>query len=217
MLITFSFLITGVFFAGKWGVAAAGHTFAMWHFEGWQKSGDKPDVRTWKWVHEAMHWSVKLDPDNAEYSNDMGRLYEYSAIKMIEHDSQIQPLLAISLNFFRDTVRLRPSWALAWANLALLKHRTGAIDEEFSLAMDRAMQLGSAVPMVQQIIAEAGVANWRSLTVGMRRKVLLNIHNGLGSLRARQIVAMIAHYGMSAYFCIILPVSDHKQICKKSG
>jgi len=210
-------LAFALFLAGKWGIASAGHSFAMWHFESWQKSATPPDVRTWKWVHEAMRWSLKLDPGNAEYSNDMGRLYDYTAMNMVEHASQIQPLLTISLSFFRQATRLRPAWAFAWANLALLKHQLGHIDAEFDHALDRAMRLGAALPPVQRVVAEAGVAHWRHLSVAMRRKVLVNIHTGLGSLQRRAIVDAIEYYGMSAYFCKVLPASDRQYVCKKPG
>jgi len=215
--LTILMLVIALICAAKWGLASAGHTFAMWHFTSWQKSNQTPDVRMWKWVHEAMYWSIKLDPDHAEYLNDMGRLYEFTAIKMAEHDSQVKPLLEISLTFFRDAVRRRPSWARAWANLTLTKHRLGNIDEEFMVALDRSIQLGPAVPAVQQIVAEAGIANWRALSVSMRKKVLLNIHGGLGSLRKRQIVSIMDYYNMRAYFCKILPSSDQKKVCKKQA
>ena len=214
LIVLLTILLLSLFFSGRWGVAAAGHTFAMWHFNDWQKSKESPDVRTWKWVHEAIHWSVKLDPDNAEYRNDIGRLYEYSATSMIEHPSQAAPLLDISLSFIRDSVRLRPSWALAWANLALIKHRVGKIDNEFALAMQRAMLLGKAVPSVQQIVAEAGIANWSALSVEMRRQVLNNIHHGLNSLNQRMIMKIIVGYQMKPYFCKILPQQDKDKFCK---
>jgi len=206
-------LIGGLFLAGKWGAAAAGNAFAMWHFDDWRKSDHVPDVRTWKWVHELMRWSTRLDPENAGYRNDMGRLYEYTALNMIQHPSQIAPLLQISLSFFRDAVRLRPSWAQAWANLVLIKLRLRQIDSEFLFAMNRAVQLGPAVPEVQQIVAEAGVANWRWIPVATQQLVLRNIHIGLGSLRSRQIAAIIARYHMTDYFCRNLPELDREQIC----
>jgi len=208
-------LFVALFYTGKWGFASAEHSFAMWYFDGWQKSAKAPDVRTWKWVDEAMRWSLKLDPDNAEYCNDMGRLYAYKAMNMVEYDSQIQPLLAISLSFFGRATRLSPAWAIAWANLALLKHRMGSIDTEFYQAMDRAMLLGAGLPSVQRVVAEAGIAHWRKLPVAMRRKVLHNIHVGLGSQQQRAIVSSIAYYRMSAYFCKILPASDQHFVCKK--
>jgi len=213
--LTILMLVIALVCAAKWGIASAGHTFSMWHFTSWQKSNQTPDVRMWKWVHEAMYWSVQLDPDNAEYRNDMGRLYEFTAIKMSEHDSQVKPLLEISLSFFRDAVRRRPSWARAWANLTLTKHRLGNIDAEFMFALDRSIKLGPAVPAVQQIIAETGIANWRKLSVPMRKEVLKNIHGGLGSLRKNQIVSIMDHYNMRIYFCRILPLSDQKKVCKK--
>jgi len=206
-------LIGALFLAGKWGVAATGNAFAMWHFDDWRKSDHVPDVRTWKWMHELMRWSTRLDPENAGYRNDMGRLYEYTALNMIQHPSQIAPLLQISLSFFRDAVRLRPSWAQAWANLVLIKLRLRQIDSEFLFAMNRAVQLGPAVPEVQQIVAEAGVANWHRIPVATQQLVLRNIHIGLGSLRSRQIAAVIAHYHMTDYFCGNLPESDREQIC----
>jgi len=210
-------LLVALLFAGRWGVASAGHSFAMWHFEGWQKSAKPPDVRTWKWVHEAMRWSLRLDSGNAEYSNDMGRLYDYTATNMVEHNSQIQPLLAISLSFFRQATRLRPAWAIAWANLVLLKHRMGSIDAEFDHALDRSMRLGAALPPVQRVVAETGLAHWQHLSVGMRKKVLANIHIGLGSLQRRAIIGTIENYGMSAYFCKVLPASDQQYVCKKAA
>jgi len=212
-------LVFALFLAAKWGVASAGHSFAMWHFDGWQQSDDTPDVRIWKWVHEAMRWSLRLDPGNAEYSNDMGRLYDYTAMNMVELDSQIQSLQIISLSFFRQATRLRPAWAIAWANLALLKHRIGSIDAEFDHALDSAMQLGAALPSVQLVVAEIGVAHWQHLSVPMRKKLLTNIHNGFvgGSTQRRAMIGVIENFRMSSYFCKILPASDRQYVCKKSN
>lgn len=207
-------LFVGVIFAGKWGIASAGHTLAMWHFESWKNGGNVPDIRTWKLVHESLRWSIRLDEDNASYYNDMGRLYEYSAIKMVEHESQAGPLLEIASAYFSDAIRLRPSWGLAWANLALIQHRRGIHDDAFFQDMLRAMQFGSSVPAVQLTMTELGISNWRELTVPMRRKVLAIIQLGLNGPWKRDFANIIQHYGMASYFCLILSHPQRTGLCK---
>ena len=207
-------MVGALFFAGKWGLASAGHAFAMWHFDDWQESNEVPDVRMWKWAHEALYRAVLLDTNNAQYRNDLGRLYEFTVIKMTEHPSQIEPLLGIALEQFRATVEQRPSWAMAWANLAFIKHRLGQPDAECLHALDQANRLGASVPSVQQIIAEVAVANWLALSVPQRREMLATIETGLNSQRQRTIAKIIRHYGMDAYFCKILNVESRERICK---
>ncbi|OIO72649.1 MAG: hypothetical protein CO186_05550 [Zetaproteobacteria bacterium CG_4_9_14_3_um_filter_49_83] len=206
-------MIFAVFYAGTWGVASVGHAFTMWHFESWLKSTNTPEVRTWKLAHEALRWSIKLDENNADYRNDMGRFYEYTAIHMIEHESQEKPLLEISRSYFHDAVRLRPSWGLAWANLALIEHRMGIHDESFYQSMLRAIEFGASVPAVQLTITELAVANWRQMTVPMRKKVLLVIRVGLKSPWKGDFVKIIVHYGMAPYFCLVLPSPERDRLC----
>jgi len=202
-----------LFYAGKWGVAAIGHTFSLWQFNSWQEQGP-PDERTWKWVHESMVWSIRLDANNAEYRNDMGRLYEYTATRMTEHPSQMTPLLKISLSYFRDASRLRPAWPLAWVNIALIKDRINIIDSEFFLALDRSLALGPSTPVVQQIIAEVGIYNWHALNIPLRTRVLKNIRDGLVSRNRAQIGRVVDRHGMKQLVCDFRPIPDENTYCK---
>ena len=206
-------LLAGLFFAGKWGIASASHSLAMNHLEQWQKDGERPDKQMWLRVEQAMLFSLVLDADNADYYNNIGRLYEHVSIYFVEGVARRETLLK-SVASFRKATELRPSWALAWANFTLLKHRAKQIDDELELSMSRALELGRATAYTQLIIAEVGLANWTKLSTKTQGLVLENIHQALNNTLHRKVMDKVIFYNMKPYVCSLLPLPDQQKFCK---
>ena len=53
------------------------------------------------------------------------------------------------MTHFREALELRPAWPYFWANLALAKAEAGIFDEEFRLAVERAVETGPWERQVQ--------------------------------------------------------------------
>ena len=214
LVISVACLLLCIFFAGKWGVAAISHDIAMNHLYSWQKLKKIADEEMWTEVEWALQLATSIDEANADYHNDLGRLYEYTASTNMFTDRKNSELRHRALYSFRKSLELRPDWPVAWANLALIKYSLQNIDDEFEKALTTAVQQGVALSDVQKIVTEAGIANWQVLSKHTRQSVLLAIHGGLTNKNKHFVISTMEHYNMKPYFCIVLSDEDKDKVCR---
>lgn len=207
-------LLVGLYYSGKWGVAAVSHALAMNHFNYWQRSTDIPDQQSWLWVEKAMLLATKWDAFNADYKNDLARFYMYTAESTVQQGIQREVLLQYALSHFREAAQLRPSWPIVWSNIVLTKYSMNQIDVDFEYAMSRAEKVGAATRTVQEVIVFVGIARWFELSVGMRKLVLDKIHDALNTPKRFKVIKIMRSFEMKDTFCRILPWKDKQKFCK---
>jgi len=207
-------LALGLFVSAKWGVAAMSHSLAMNHLETWQQKHKTPSLQSWQWSYDALVLATNLDANNAEYQNDLGLFYEFSVDVMQGVKQSKESLQNQAIDAYRLATRFNPSWAIAWANLALKKHKAGQIDDEFTLSANQALQLGGALSPVQIIMSEIAVARWSELSVALRLKMLDNIHHVLQSRYGYKLIKTMKAYQALPYFCLIFDDETKEKFCQ---
>ncbi len=168
----------------------------MYYFHRWQSYDVQPDADEWERAQKLMAWSLRLDASNAGYTNDQGRLYEYTANRLTKSETRRIFLLIKAAANFRLASSLRPTWPVAWANLALVKSALGSSDEEFSQAIGNAMRLGKAYPVIYVPVIEAAISQWQQLSNQLRSRVLYQIKIALGSKVRLDILNVIREHKM---------------------
>jgi len=189
-------LVIAIFFTVRWGAAAVSHEIAMYHFHTWNKHAVQPDTNEWERTQKLIAGAIELDPANADYLNDQGRFYEYSADRMMQSQTMHVFLLIKAVDSFRLASQLRPAWPVSWANLAMVKSKLGTIDDEFKLAIGNAMTHGKAYPAIYVPVTEAAISQWRFLSATLKAKVLYQIKVGLESSVKSDVLAIIRAHKM---------------------
>jgi len=214
IVMLFIALALALFLSAKWGVAAISHSLAMNHLETWQEKHKTPSLQSWQWSYDALLLASKLDANNAEYQNDLGRFYDFSTAMMQGVNQSKDSLQHQAIDAFRLATSLNPSWAIAWANLALMKHKVGEMDGEFTLSANQALRLGAALAPVQIMMSEVAVAGWSELSVALRLTMLDNIHHVLQSRHGYKLIKTMKTYQSLAYFCMIFDDKSKDKFCK---
>ncbi|MBL4653762.1 MAG: hypothetical protein JKY53_13005 [Flavobacteriales bacterium] len=212
-LLLLAVLVVALFLSMRWGVAAVSHSLAMNQFKSWQKHTKTPSENSWQWTYDAMQLAVDWDSSNAEYHNDLGRFYEFTAevvpytklAKLVWYEKAVHSI--------RVATEVNPSWAIAWANLALFKHKAGQMDKEFDVAINQALLLGESLEPVRVIMAEVAVARWSELSLVLRYKMLDNLQSVLRTRQKNHVLNIILNYQMLPYFCLIFDPATQKVVC----
>jgi hypothetical protein len=107
---------------------------------------------------------------------------------------------------YRHVVMLRPTWELAWANLAVSKVVLGEVDREFFAAMELALRHGPWNQDVQMNIIRTGLSVWPLLPLPLqsqlRQAIYRQAHWRL-SPQAAALRPMLAKAGRSDLLCLL--------------
>jgi len=198
MLTAIYMLILGValLFSLRWGVAAVSHEISMYYFHSWSKQGVLPDTDEWERSKKMMVLSVELDSANAEYINDQGRFYLFTADKLLQSETSYDFLLIKAVSNFRLASKLRPMWPDAWVNLSLAKAKLGIIDDEFNQAIANAMARGMASPVIYSAVIELAISQWHKLPAQLKAKVIYQIKVGLENNMKYDVLEVIKAQGL---------------------
>jgi len=107
---------------------------------------------------------------------------------------------------------MRPASPFAWANVALVKFRLGALDAEFGAAVENAARLGPWEPGVQRTLADIGFAGWGELPVPARSAITGAIERGLIT-QPKEIVRLAKLGDRAAAFCADALSRGATQVC----
>ena len=101
-----------------------------------------------------------------------GALYRINRIRHRESGS-------LSLTYLRDSIAVRPEWALTWVELAQTKVAMREYDDELHQAMINAAKFGPWEPLVHSRLTWAGVSSYQALPTAIQGVVRGNIERGL--------------------------------------
>ena len=118
----------------------------------------------WRRALDLKHKARAQAPLNASHALELADLYKSGLQRQDPLGDRADA--AEMLKHYGDAVRLRPTWARAWASFAAARYRYYGADQLVQLAMERAIELGSMEPDVISRISwlSASVSAARTLT-----------------------------------------------------
>lgn len=137
----------------------------------WEGQMHVDDAATWDAAHERLKLARRLNPLNAEYSADLGRLMEWQSWRYSPKSMESVEYRARANQYYEEAIHKRPSWGFAWAHYAENQLLSGNPGREFTQALEKAMLLAPWEPGVQRKVAWMGMATWEQLPVLVRGKV----------------------------------------------
>ncbi len=101
--------------------------------------------------------------ENPHYMVTQGLVYEWGVIAgLYEDEQQKRKLLTQAKVYYLNAVKLRPTWPVTWATLAILKWRLGEIDQQLIDYLQQADKYGPYVQEVHQAWLEIGFYLYQS-------------------------------------------------------
>jgi len=155
----------------------------------------------WRSTHKKLNWALKLDPHNPDLLERMGTIYYWKA-----NISVILPEVFVArqkaLSYYLQVVKQKPTSALTYANIILIKALLGEYDAQFQIALEQATVLNHWEPLVQRVVVEIGLSTWKQLSQKSQSLVLAMIERAIKSGQATQMSALIKKYSFESVVCM---------------
>lgn len=114
-------------------------------------------------VLRMVHNARTMAPLKADYALLEGDIQHLVYQNSIDPDER-KPTFTQMLRSYRETVALRPTWSLAWMNLAKTHYQYYGVDQWTRVAMHRALTLGPWEPEVMGQTSWLAMNAWQELS-----------------------------------------------------
>ena len=121
----------------------------------WHRQGTIDSVADYEAAKSAAREALAASHNNPLYLDVLADIYQWGLYKELEKDRTAASQTAMQL--YQLSLTQRPAWPVTWANMALLKWRSGEFDEAFHHYLARADALGKSQPEVHLLFAELGL------------------------------------------------------------
>lgn len=120
---------------------------------------DTPALDTWQVSVQYLETALYLAPDHPTYHVRMAQLYRTKISWDVLDREERQQAGKKALEHLRSSLRTRPYWGPAWADLALTKALIGEFDREYIDAFSNSISFGPWEPRVLHIVLSLAVAD----------------------------------------------------------
>lgn len=154
----------------------------------WQTQGNQQSEEQYLLAKNAIENALSNHGSNPLYIDIMAQIYEWGAIAEYEERSVA---LAQAKHYYLQATKVRPSWPVTWASLAMIKWRFQEFDEELLNYLERADRFGPYKPEVHILFSELGLAlyeNNHPMLLKIRNKFYNHLALGLRNPRTRQLI-----------------------------
>jgi len=140
----------------------------------WKKNELVPTQEDWSRYQSSLDKALQHDPTNSEFYRTLGQVIEGPYRKYQLGDKEALEARTTAAEYYRESIKLRPTWPYGYVDLALVKFRLLQIDDEFYDAMFASMEYGPWEPDIQRVVSEIGMVLWNILE-DREREFILNI------------------------------------------
>lgn len=134
----------------------------------WEEGRHVGNADRWDTAYERLKLARRLNPLNADYSADLGRLMEWKSWRYFPKSIQSSEARAQAGQYYEEALYKRPGWGFAWAQYAQNRLLSGNLDGMFMAALEKAMILAPWEPGAQRKVAWMGMATWEELPAELR-------------------------------------------------
>jgi hypothetical protein len=223
VIIILMVLCFALFIAGKRGVASVSEFLVQEHLDAWAVSGKLPDDQNWNDVEGYFSFAAKLDSGNPGLLQLGGKLYEWRYLMASNEVAEtVQPQAAHtfsekSLDYYRNSLQLRPTWPYAWLDITSAKLRFNQLDEEFQQAFSQTLRFGYWDTDIQKGLLPLG---FQSLTLLEKdtRKAFWEWMKAVAEKRPKEVIAAAETHGKLVIVCVGIQGNEKiGRLCKKKG
>lgn len=192
-----------IYIAASLGIADVFINLAHYDMQQWKK---EKKIEDWNKTHSLLKKALFLTPNNPTYLDYMARAY-YLLARLGKIDkAEKEQNLEKALEIFKQSVKIRPTWAYTWANIALIKFLLQQYDELFLTAIEKANIFGPGEPFAQRIIIIVGLGAWYHIPASKQQRtrsiILATIEHGL-SIQAKRIIPIIKNHPRKNIVCFL--------------
>ncbi len=210
-------LLTLASLAARWGwaeILVAEPRNVMDH---WKTGQAMPSDEELKRLGNLLKRAQSLNSQNADIAFDQGRFAEWRAQQHPLWSKEAQSRRKIAIEYFREAISLRPSWGLAWVNLAnslVLNQQlySGGIE-----ALEKAAVLAPLEENVQQRVIWLGLSQWRYMNDDLRWRVRGIIEHALTFHSYVAISAIVSFRLDNEFEDLVIDDADRKIFNRKIG
>ncbi|MFC6670570.1 hypothetical protein [Marinobacterium aestuariivivens] len=139
----------------------------------WRELGEVPTETAWGVAEAAARRAIAFYPgDNGDYYDRLGRVYEWRQQDLDFGAPEAQDSREQALAAYRQAVAVRPDWPDTWVQIAFVKLRLLAFDEEFDRALQLGFENGPWRLRINRGLATVGLIAWPQLDEAQRAQVL---------------------------------------------
>jgi len=204
-LVVFSFgfmALIGLYNALNFGLASlnfysVNNTVSVWQVN--QKLQNKADYNK---ASQAIEQARKQHPAHPLYTELSAQIYEWGVIGGYEDTATA---LAVSKRLYMQAAKMRPTWPVTYASLAMNKWRSNEFDAELVHFLTLANRLGPKKAEVNSLFVEIGLALYQSnhpFYAELRPYLKQRISQGIRNSQSRtRVLTAIQHYEAQRTVC----------------
>lgn len=206
LLIVLAVCSWGIYHAARMGIGDAVAHRAEYAVKLWYKEKRMPTSEELEKALVEARTALDWEPRNSDHHDLLAQLLIYKSL-LHRADDSFYEITDEALLLYKRSLELRPRWPYAWARFALVKAYRGEYDAEFNNAVERAVQYGPWDPGIHVTLTEAGVYNWRKLSIPTRKLIAANIHRGL-TFEFPAVESIVVKYKAKLLVCGYLPLDE---------
>lgn len=141
----------------KMGKANLSFYSANHYLETWLDINKLTDAVDYQKALRSINDANGFHLDNSHYLITQGLVHEWAGTgNIFSDDKEKKQQLLRAKTYYLDAVKLRPTWPVTWATLAILKWRLGEIDQQLIEYLFQADKFGQHTQEVNQAWLEVG-------------------------------------------------------------
>jgi hypothetical protein len=125
----------------------------------WQTNEEQQSEVQYLLAKNGMLSAIKKHPNHPLYIDTMAQIYEWGSIAGYEDSKKA---LATAKQYYLQATQLRPSWAVTWASLVMVKWRLQEFDQEMLSFLANADKFGPFKPEVHILYSQLGLALYKN-------------------------------------------------------
>lgn len=154
-----------------------------WENQAWQSAQAgkyfEPSEEDWEKAKSQAEWAVRLSPWNADHKEQAARVWASRYPMAGYGDEKAQPFRTKANEYFRESIRQRPTWPHTYMTFATNKRYMNELDDEYENLMRQALLYGPWEPEVFLRIVDINLDALALLKPTTRQLVLATAEKGL--------------------------------------
>lgn len=205
--------LLGLYFSYKFGGASLSYYSVRNSISEWQAEGGAEDAKKFQTAFNAASKASSGHPTHPLYQYLTGQVIEWGIVS-----GHLTPdELYRAKSYYLNAAKLRPTWPVTWASLALVKWRLNNLDDEFWVYLNKADSYGPMQPEVHVLFSKLGLSLYNAnnlMFLEIRLDTIKRLSLGLRNSSSRQEILQFINFTNSNETVCRWLKSDEEYITK---